>query len=97
MSQVRISAQAEADLKDIWVYIARSNAGAADKLIAGVIEKYQSLASFPLMGRSREELAQGLRSYPVGKYLIFYRPIDAGIEVVRVLHGARDLPSHFEE
>lgn len=36
-------------------------------------------------------IAPGLRSFPVGKYLIFYRLIDGGLEIVRVLHGARDI------
>jgi len=47
------------------------------------------------MGRLRDELADGLRSFPVGRYVIFYRPIPKGIEIVRVLHGARDLDAIF--
>lgn len=43
------------------------------------------------MGRLRGELATGLRSFPVGRYVIFYRALSNGIEIVRVLHGARDL------
>jgi len=46
----------------------------------------------PEMGRRREELAMHLRSFPVGRYIIFYRSMQEGIEIVRVLHGARDLP-----
>lgn len=45
------------------------------------------------MGRSREELAPSLRSLPVDKYVIFYRPIENGIQVERVLSGYRDLAS----
>jgi toxin ParE1/3/4 len=48
------------------------------------------------MGRVRDELVPSLRSFPVGKYVIFYRPIENGIEIARILHGARDLPSIFE-
>jgi toxin ParE1/3/4 len=48
------------------------------------------------MGCPREEFAPNLRSAHVGKYTIFYRPEDEGIEVIRVLHGARDLPKLFE-
>lgn len=43
------------------------------------------------MGRARDELAEGLRSFPTGQYIIFYQPVPGGIEIVRVLHGARDL------
>ncbi|MGH7989069.1 MAG: type II toxin-antitoxin system RelE/ParE family toxin [Limisphaerales bacterium] len=50
----------------------------------------------PLLGREREELLPRLRSFPVSRYVIFYRPMENGIEVVRVLHGARDFPPLFE-
>ncbi|WP_242040306.1 type II toxin-antitoxin system RelE/ParE family toxin [Anabaena subtropica] len=55
------------------------------------------LASNPGMGRKRDSLASNLRSFPVGNYLIFYRPINEGIEVIRILHGVRDIPSLFQE
>jgi len=48
------------------------------------------------MGRVRDELAPSLRSFPVGRYVIFYRLIKNGIEITRILHGARDLKSAFE-
>ena len=47
------------------------------------------------MGPMRDELAPGLQSFPVGKYLIFYRKMKGGIEIIRVLHGARNLPEVF--
>ena len=50
----------------------------------------------PEMGRSREELAPGLRSVTAGNYLLFYQPIDDGILVIRVAHGSRDLPALFQ-
>ena len=36
-----------------------------------------------------------MRSFPIGKYLIFYKRVDSGIEVVRVVHGARNLRKIF--
>jgi toxin ParE1/3/4 len=47
------------------------------------------------MGRARDELRQGLRSFPVGRFSIFYRQLDQGIVVVRVAHGARDIGALF--
>lgn len=47
------------------------------------------------MGKACEELQPSIRSFPVGKYILFYRPIEGGIELVRVLHGARDIESLF--
>ena len=50
----------------------------------------------PDMGRLREDLSAGLRSFSVGNYVIFYRPMKGGIEIARVLHGARDFPPLFD-
>jgi len=49
------------------------------------------------MGRSRPGLATDLRSLPVGRYVIFYVPLPKGVEIVRVLHGARDIESVLHE
>jgi toxin ParE1/3/4 len=49
------------------------------------------------MGRKRDEPAPGLRGFPVRKYVLFYRVVEDGIEIVRVLWGYRDLELLFEE
>jgi len=87
--------EAERDLLDIWLYIADDNLENADHFVDKLEQQCQSLARQPLMGQSQEELAPGLRSFPVGNYLIFYRPIDNGIDVIRVLHGGRYLSALF--
>jgi toxin ParE1/3/4 len=51
----------------------------------------------PMMGRARDEIEQGLRSFPFGRYVIFYMPSDDGIDVVRVLHSARDIDAVFAD
>jgi len=43
----------------------------------------------------RDELAADLRSFPVGRYVIYYRSLPNGVEIVRVLHSARDLNADF--
>ena len=60
-----------------------------------VIESCVLLAGQPLMGRERPELAPNLRSFSVGSYVILYRPISEGIEVGRIIHGARDIDAQF--
>jgi toxin ParE1/3/4 len=95
MSRIRIPHRAEADLDEIWLHVAESNPRAADRLIAKIVDKYQTLLRFPEMGSLCEELAPRLRSLAVGNYAIFYRPIENGIEIVRVVHAARDLPTLF--
>jgi toxin ParE1/3/4 len=95
MPRVLKRPQAEADLDDIWWHIAQDNPDAADRLLDAIDERCTLLAQFPLVGTSRDELIPGLRSVPVGNYLVFYLPLDDGIEVVRVLHGARDIDVLF--
>ena len=53
------------------------------------------LAEHPLIGRLRPALPEGVRSFPLGNYLIFYVPAADGIDVVRVIYGGRDLPGAF--
>jgi toxin ParE1/3/4 len=93
VSKVLRRPAAETDLIEIWVYIAEKNPAAADALLESINDTCVTLATAPLMGRTRDELLPGVRSFPVGHHVIFYQPIEDGIEVVRVLHGARDFPS----
>ena len=82
--------QATRDLDDIWFYIAPDNMAAADGLLDEMERQCKQIARQPLMGRSRPELRPALRSFPVGRYVLFYQPTADGIELVRVLHSARD-------
>ena len=95
MPRVLTKPEADNDLVDIWLYIANDSPNNADRFIDRMREKFSSLAEAPQIGTRRDELRTGLRSQPVGTYLIFYFPLDDGIEIVRVLHGARDIGSLF--
>jgi toxin ParE1/3/4 len=97
MSRFKISTQAAQDLEDIWSYICINNPRAADNLFDKLRERFAKLAKFPQMGKERSDLARVLRSFPVGSYLIFYRTIDEGIEIVRILHGSQDIEQIFKE
>lgn len=59
--------------------------------------KLETLARSPYIGRSRDELLPGLRSFPVGDSMIFYLPLTDEIEVVHVLYGRRDIERIFQE
>lgn len=83
--------RAHGDLVEIWGYIAEDSEARADAFIDRIDRTFQTLAQRPAMGRLRGELATGLRSFPVGRYVIFFRALSNGVEIVRVLHGARDL------
>ena len=93
MSELLYRPEAETDLIEIWLYVTEEKLAAADALIDSINDKCAALAASPLMGRVRDELIPGIRSFPVGNYVIFYQPIEGGIEVARVLHGARDIES----
>ena len=95
MPQVVKRPLAETDLDDIWWYIAQDNPDAADLFLDKIVERCRALAQFPKMGIRRDELLPSLRSLPIGKYLIFYMPIDDGIQVVRVLSAMRNIDAFF--
>lgn len=89
--------RAKADLVEIWEFIADDSDAHADAFIDVITQKFQVLAQQPSIGRRRDELADGLRSFPVGRYVIFYLTVPGGIQIVRVLHGARDVETTFSE
>jgi toxin ParE1/3/4 len=95
MPQVNRAHQANGDLIDMLRHIGRHNPTAASRFSADVDKKCGRLAQFPELGAACEELAPGLRQVSVGKYVLFYRPTDDGIELIRVLHGARDIATLF--
>ena len=91
MPRIIRTSQAEIDLLELWCSIAAHSITAADKFLDTINGKLQTLSTQPKMGRLREEFAPSLRSFPVGDYVIFYQPLEDGIEVTRVIHGSRDL------
>ncbi len=96
MPSVSRTSQAWIDLTEIALRIAEQNPDAADRWLDLIDEKAQALSRMPEMGSKRYDLAPGLRSFAVGNYVIFYRPASNGILIIRVLHGARDIPAIFE-
>ncbi len=87
---------AELDILEIWDFIAEDNITEADLWIDRLDEKLLLWATQPMMGRSRDELATGLRSFAFGRYVVFFLPISDGLDVVRVLHASRDINEHFD-
>jgi toxin ParE1/3/4 len=96
MGSVRLSAHAARDLEQIWAYIAQDSPVAADRFLDRIHRTCLRLADVPRIGRLRNELAKGLRSFPIGRYVIFYRVGGGGIEVARVLSGYQDIEALFD-
>lgn len=98
MPKVFQTARAVLDLEEVWLYIATDNTVAADRLLDEIGATALNLAQQPRMGRARPELAADLRSFPIGRYVLFYRPVVDGVQLVRVLHSARDIDgADFEQ
>jgi toxin ParE1/3/4 len=83
------------DIHEIWCYTANDSEKRADAVYDGFEQKLQTLAEYPKMGRARQELGDNLRSVTFGKYVIFYRIKRNVVEIIRVLHGSRDLDGLF--
>jgi toxin ParE1/3/4 len=92
------SPQADSDLDGIWQYVAM-NSGSfdiADRLVDSITQRFFLLSSHPNIGRARDEdLRSGVRSFPVGEYVIIYRILDGDVLILRVLHGSRDIEALF--
>src|SRR5688500_2884639 len=97
MKRLVISPQAKTDLLNIWSFAFYEDGQAADRLVEEITTKFDTLLSFPEMGRSRKDLAVGLRSFPFKRFVIFYRLIEDGIEIFRVLHGKQNIEDIFTE
>jgi toxin ParE1/3/4 len=95
MPRLLKSPQAEIDLDNIWFYIAQDSPKNADRFLDLIQGKCELIAGFPSLGESCDELVDGLRSFPVGNYLIFYFPLEDGADIVRVMHGSRDVNTIF--
>jgi toxin ParE1/3/4 len=92
MTGPRLADQAKDDLREIWYAVASGrDERTADRLVTKILDKCQSHAQFPEGGRLREELSPGLRGVSVPPSVVFYRPHEDTIVIVRVLHGRRDL------
>jgi toxin ParE1/3/4 len=89
----RLTPRARADLDDIWRYIALESGteAIADRQVDLLTDRFYFLASWPRIGRKRDAVRRGLRSYPVGDYIIFYRTLRGDVLIQRVLHARRNL------
>ena len=92
MARLVISPLAETDLNEILDYIAQDKPEAALRWVEKIRKTCQFIAEHPEIGERRPEFKTGeFRSTLVGNYVVFYRPIPDGIEVARVVSGARDI------
>ncbi len=94
----RLAPQVAADLDDIWYYVAIESGSVeiADKFVDSITERFFLLAGHPDLGRTRDDdFGIGLRSFPVGEYVIVYLVEGEDVFVLRVVHGRRDMEELF--
>jgi len=97
MPQYTISPQAISDLEEIIDYFKERNVEAGDRLLNEFSKKCRYLTQFPLIGRNYFQIRSYLRGVPMQNYIIFYRVIDDGLEIMRVIRGDRNLEAMFEQ
>lgn len=98
MAEFRLSPEAESELDELWLYLARASGSAeiASRFIEDIAERFWLLARHPYLGRQRDDdLRPGLRSLAAGEYVIFYRVESESVLILHILHGRRDIASFF--
>ena len=94
---VVVTAPAENDLEEIFDFIASDSIGNARKYVSGLRKKVKSLGRFPLIHPEREYLPKGYRTAAHGSHVIVYRISGKIVEILGVVHGARDIESLFRD
>jgi toxin ParE1/3/4 len=96
MSGYVLSPRAQTDLDEIWDYTERNwgkeQAEAYIRLIGAAIK---AIASSPERGKACDDIREGYRKYRAASHMIFFRPIDGGVDVVRILHRRMDFNRHL--
>ena len=97
MAELFFSRRAEADVREIWRYIATDNPAAADRILLRIEEKLQILRNFPEIGPARNDIRRGMRMLVEGNYLLLYEydPRKNEVELIAVVDGRRELSGLF--
>lgn len=98
MGRFSLAPAAKDDLAEIAKYIQEQGSeGAARRVLLEMHHSMQALADMPGMGHLRQDLSdESLRFWSVYSYLIIYRPETQPLQIIRILHGARDIASVLE-
>lgn len=96
-NKFELTESARTDLKEIWSHLAKFNYDSANKALGELTKKFNLLAENPKLGRTHDEFIINLRSFLYKKYIIFYFPIENGVEIYRVIHSARNIEDLFED
>lgn len=93
----RLTEGAEGDLEEVFVYWAeRAGLAVADRLIEAITDRFWLIGEYPSAGHLSEEISAGVRCFPAGKYLIYYRAKRDVLEILHIFHGSRDQKKGFK-
>jgi toxin ParE1/3/4 len=96
--RLRVTRTARRDLDAIFDYWARRvSPDTAGRLIYSISDVFPLIAEFPEIGRTRDEIMPGIRSFPSGQYLIYYRKGRGVVHILQIPHGARNQPYAFTQ
>ena len=93
MSRGILSPQARRDMANIWDYLAKHSESEADEMVDDLNSKFRLLREHPYLGRKRDDLRAGYRSVVERDYIVLYRVVRRGVEIMRVIHGKRNIPA----
>ena len=90
------SPEALDDRERIWDYYVRvAGRHTAEKILREIAEVIALIEEHPFAGRARNELRPGLRSFAATPHVVFYRPVNDTLQIVRVLDGRQDIEEQF--
>jgi toxin ParE1/3/4 len=98
--RIRLAPQARADLDEVWLYVAlkSGNPEIATRHVESIARGFGLLAKFPAIGRSLETSNRpNVRTLAIRGHIVFYRPADSEIRILRIIHAARDAYAVFAE
>lgn len=92
------SVTAREDARNVWRYHAHvASVEVADRLYSELISMVARIAENPRLWRVRNEIAANLRGAVVRPYAIFFREYGSRIQIVRIIHGRRNIPAFFRK
>ena len=94
---IKKATEVSTDLEEIAAHIASERPSAVEGVIDAVESACRLVAAHPGVGRARDEVDEGVMSFPIGAYIIFYYLDVEPFGIARILHGSRDLPTAFHD
>jgi len=97
MKALLVAREAEADLDEIWSFIDRreDSPSRADSVVSELAQRFVVIASAPSIGKRQDHIEPGMRSLPVGNYVVYYRETGEHVLIMRVVHAARSKRNIF--